>query len=163
MLWVVGAVMNAYAMGMAGSQGMLRRTIYEGGQWQPYVLVAMVGGILMGARARGLSGQRHRHAGAGQRAQALRAGEVAGKEAAGRRRRDKLCGGGERPPPTPMARKAPCEAIARRMNSRERVLEAMAGGEPDRVPCALSFYHVDIERAGSGRHFTGTAWWTWRW
>jgi uroporphyrinogen decarboxylase len=32
------------------------------------------------------------------------------------------------------------------MNSRERVLEAMAGGTPDRVPCALSFYHVDIEK-----------------
>jgi cytochrome c oxidase subunit I len=47
-LWVVGAVVNAYAMGMAGAQGMLRRTIYEGSQWQPYVLVAMIGGILMG-------------------------------------------------------------------------------------------------------------------
>ena len=46
--WLIGAVMNAYAMGMAGSQGMLRRTLYEGGQFQPYVAVAMVGGILMG-------------------------------------------------------------------------------------------------------------------
>ncbi len=32
------------------------------------------------------------------------------------------------------------------MNSRDRVLEAMAGGEPDRVPCALSFYHIEIEK-----------------
>jgi uroporphyrinogen decarboxylase len=30
------------------------------------------------------------------------------------------------------------------MDGRERVLVAMAGGEPDRVPCALSFYHVDL-------------------
>jgi len=47
-LWIVGAVCNAYAMGMAGSQGMLRRTIYEGGQFQPYVLFALIGGLLMG-------------------------------------------------------------------------------------------------------------------
>jgi uroporphyrinogen decarboxylase len=32
------------------------------------------------------------------------------------------------------------------MNSRERVLTALDGGEPDRVPCALSFYHVDLEQ-----------------
>jgi uroporphyrinogen decarboxylase len=32
------------------------------------------------------------------------------------------------------------------MNARERVLTAMNGEEPDRVPCALSFYHVDVER-----------------
>ena len=32
------------------------------------------------------------------------------------------------------------------MNSRERLLTAMDGGEPDRVPRALSFYHVAIER-----------------
>jgi uroporphyrinogen decarboxylase len=31
------------------------------------------------------------------------------------------------------------------MNSRQRVLRAMDGGEPDRIPCALGFYHVDIE------------------
>lgn len=29
------------------------------------------------------------------------------------------------------------------MNGRERTLLAMAGAEPDRVPCALNFYHVD--------------------
>ncbi|MEJ2732906.1 MAG: hypothetical protein P8189_04930 [Anaerolineae bacterium] len=32
------------------------------------------------------------------------------------------------------------------MNARERLLTAMDGGEPDRVPCALGFYHVDLER-----------------
>ena len=48
-LWVVGAVCNAYPMGMAGSRGMLRRTIYEGGQFQPYVAFSWLGGALMGA------------------------------------------------------------------------------------------------------------------
>lgn len=47
-LWVIGAVLNAYAMGMAGAQGMLRRTIYEGGQFRPYVAVSWLGGALMG-------------------------------------------------------------------------------------------------------------------
>ncbi len=32
-----------------------------------------------------------------------------------------------------------------RMNGRERILTAMAGAEPDRVPCALNFYHVELE------------------
>ena len=31
------------------------------------------------------------------------------------------------------------------MNSRERLLLAMDGSEPDRIPCALGFYHVDLE------------------
>lgn len=31
------------------------------------------------------------------------------------------------------------------MNGRERILLAMAEAEPDRVPCALNFYHVEIE------------------
>jgi uroporphyrinogen decarboxylase len=31
------------------------------------------------------------------------------------------------------------------MNSRERLLLAMDGGEPDHVPTALAFYHVDME------------------
>lgn len=30
------------------------------------------------------------------------------------------------------------------MNSRERVLTALDGREPDRVPCALNFYRVDV-------------------
>ena len=31
------------------------------------------------------------------------------------------------------------------MDSRERLLLAMDGSEPDRIPCALGFYHVDLE------------------
>jgi hypothetical protein len=31
------------------------------------------------------------------------------------------------------------------MIARERLLTALAGGQPDRVPCALSFYHLDLE------------------
>ena len=31
------------------------------------------------------------------------------------------------------------------MNARERLLLAMDGGTPDRIPCALGFYHVDLE------------------
>ena len=30
------------------------------------------------------------------------------------------------------------------MNSRERILTALDGGEPDRVPCALGFYYQNI-------------------
>ncbi len=32
------------------------------------------------------------------------------------------------------------------MNTRERLLTALDGGEPDRVPCALGFYHVDLDQ-----------------
>ena len=32
------------------------------------------------------------------------------------------------------------------MNARERVLTSLDGGEPDRVPCALNFSRVDVER-----------------
>jgi cytochrome c oxidase subunit 1 len=46
-LWIVGSVVMAYAMGMAGSRGMLRRTFYEGGQFQSYTLVAIIGGVLI--------------------------------------------------------------------------------------------------------------------
>ncbi len=46
-LWIGGSVVMAYAMGMAGSQGMLRRTFYEGGQFQGYTLVAIIGGVLV--------------------------------------------------------------------------------------------------------------------
>ncbi|HET7091062.1 MAG TPA: cbb3-type cytochrome c oxidase subunit I [Anaerolineae bacterium] len=47
--WMVGAVLMAYAMGMAGSQGMLRRTLYTTAQYQPYMVVALIGGLLMSA------------------------------------------------------------------------------------------------------------------
>jgi cytochrome c oxidase subunit 1 len=46
-LWIVGSVVMAYAMGMAGSRGMLRRTFYEGTIYQPYTLAAIVGGVLV--------------------------------------------------------------------------------------------------------------------
>ena len=32
------------------------------------------------------------------------------------------------------------------MNARERILTALDGGEPDRVPCALGFHHVALEK-----------------
>jgi cytochrome c oxidase subunit 1 len=44
--WIVGSVIMAYSMGMAGAQGMLRRTIYEGGVFEGYTLVAVIGGVL---------------------------------------------------------------------------------------------------------------------
>jgi cytochrome c oxidase subunit 1 len=46
-LWIGGSVVMAYAMGMAGSRGMLRRTFYEGTTFQPYTLVAIIGGVLV--------------------------------------------------------------------------------------------------------------------
>lgn len=45
--WLVGAVIMAYAMGMAGSQGMLRRTLYTATLYQPYMAVALTGAFLM--------------------------------------------------------------------------------------------------------------------
>lgn len=46
-LWLIGSVSMAYAMGMAGSQGMLRRTLYTGGEFTPYTLVAIIGGAIL--------------------------------------------------------------------------------------------------------------------
>jgi cytochrome c oxidase subunit 1 len=46
-LWIIGSVTMAYAMGMAGARGMLRRTFYEGTTFQPYTLAAIIGGILV--------------------------------------------------------------------------------------------------------------------
>ena len=40
------------------------------------------------------------------------------------------------------------------MNSRERILTALDGGQPDRIPCALSFYRVDLEGLFPGREDT---------
>lgn len=45
--WLGGAVIMAYAMGMAGIEGMLRRTIYTELLYQPYMIVALVGALLM--------------------------------------------------------------------------------------------------------------------
>jgi len=46
-LWIVGCVIMTYAMGMAGARGMLRRTLYESTVYQPNVLVALVGGVII--------------------------------------------------------------------------------------------------------------------
>jgi cytochrome c oxidase subunit 1 len=46
-LWMVGSVIMAYAMGMAGARGMLRRTFYPGGEFQGYALGAIIGGVLV--------------------------------------------------------------------------------------------------------------------
>ncbi len=46
-LWLIGSVTMSYAMGMAGSKGMLRRTLYTGGEFTPYTLVAIIGGTIL--------------------------------------------------------------------------------------------------------------------
>lgn len=46
--WMIGSVVMAYAMGMAGSNGMLRRTIYTNSEFSPYTLVGLFGGLLAG-------------------------------------------------------------------------------------------------------------------
>ncbi|MCS7282493.1 MAG: cbb3-type cytochrome c oxidase subunit I, partial [Anaerolineae bacterium] len=47
-LWMAGSVLMTYTMGMAGSQGMLRRMLYpQPNPYQPFLEVAWVGGILM--------------------------------------------------------------------------------------------------------------------
>ncbi len=46
-LWLIGSVSMAYAMGMAGSKGMLRRTLYTAGEFTPYTLVAIIGGTIL--------------------------------------------------------------------------------------------------------------------
>jgi cytochrome c oxidase subunit 1 len=46
-LWLAGCVIMTYVMGRAGSLGMLRRTLYESGQFQPYTLAAIVGSLLI--------------------------------------------------------------------------------------------------------------------
>ena len=48
-LWLIGAVWMSYAMGMAGSKGMLRRTLYTGGEFTPYALMAIIGGTILSA------------------------------------------------------------------------------------------------------------------
>jgi cytochrome c oxidase subunit 1 len=46
--WIVGSVAMTYVMGMAGVQGMLRRTLYPlPNPYEPYMAVALAGGLLM--------------------------------------------------------------------------------------------------------------------
>ncbi|MBA4385475.1 MAG: cbb3-type cytochrome c oxidase subunit I [Anaerolinea sp.] len=46
-LWLIGSVSMAYAMGWAGSKGMLRRTLYTGGEFTPFTLAAIIGGTIL--------------------------------------------------------------------------------------------------------------------
>ncbi len=47
-LWMVGSLLMTYVMGMAGSQGMLRRMLYpQPNPYQAYLDAAWVGGVLM--------------------------------------------------------------------------------------------------------------------
>lgn len=48
-LWLLGSVSMAYAMGWAGSNGMLRRTLYTHGEFTPYTLAAIIGGTILSA------------------------------------------------------------------------------------------------------------------
>ncbi len=46
--WMVGSVVMAYGMGMAGAQGMLRRTLYPAAAYYPFKVVGVIGAILTG-------------------------------------------------------------------------------------------------------------------
>lgn len=46
-LWLIGSVSMSYAMGWAGSKGMLRRTLYTGGEFTPFTLAAIIGGTIL--------------------------------------------------------------------------------------------------------------------
>ncbi|MCL5986875.1 MAG: cbb3-type cytochrome c oxidase subunit I [Actinobacteria bacterium] len=45
--WLIGALVMSEAMGKAGSEGMLRRTLYTTTQYQPHMVVALIGASLM--------------------------------------------------------------------------------------------------------------------
>ncbi|MFZ5916703.1 MAG: cbb3-type cytochrome c oxidase subunit I [Chloroflexota bacterium] len=45
--WMVGNVVMAYSMGMAGSKGMVRRTLYESNQYQTYEMIAWLAGLVV--------------------------------------------------------------------------------------------------------------------
>jgi cytochrome c oxidase subunit 1 len=46
-LWMIGSVVMAYGMGMAGAKGMLRRTIYPAEMYQVFKLVGLIGSLLV--------------------------------------------------------------------------------------------------------------------
>lgn len=46
-LFFAGALIMGLAMGIAGVEGMLRRTLYYNGEYTTYMLTATIGGILM--------------------------------------------------------------------------------------------------------------------
>ncbi len=45
--WLIGAFIMTSAMGWAGNLGMLRRTLYTDGSFQPYMVIAIIGAGLM--------------------------------------------------------------------------------------------------------------------
>ena len=46
--WIVGSVVMAYVMGMSGSKGMLRRTVYPSpNPYQPFLTIALISGLVM--------------------------------------------------------------------------------------------------------------------
>jgi cytochrome c oxidase subunit 1 len=47
LLWMVGSVGMALSMGMAGSKGMLRRTIYTNGEFSVYTAAAIIFGSIL--------------------------------------------------------------------------------------------------------------------
>jgi len=46
-LWLSGSIVMAYVMGMAGSEGMLRRTIYMNSEFSIYTLIAVISGVVL--------------------------------------------------------------------------------------------------------------------
>jgi cytochrome c oxidase subunit 1 len=46
--WLIGAVGMALTMGMAGSMGMLRRTLYVNGEFTAYTFPALIFGMILG-------------------------------------------------------------------------------------------------------------------
>ncbi|MGC8874863.1 MAG: cbb3-type cytochrome c oxidase subunit I [Chloroflexia bacterium] len=47
-LWMIGSVAMAYGLGMAGTRGMLRRTLYTDGVYAPFLAVGLIGALLVG-------------------------------------------------------------------------------------------------------------------
>lgn len=45
--WMAGGLTMAIAMGMAGTRGMLRRTLYPDNFYEPYMVVALVGALIL--------------------------------------------------------------------------------------------------------------------
>ena len=45
--WIIGTLGMTYCMGLAGARGMLRRTLYSNGEFEPYMLVALAFSVLI--------------------------------------------------------------------------------------------------------------------
>lgn len=46
-LFFTGSLIMGLAMGMAGTEGMLRRTLYSNGEFFSYMFIAIVGGLMI--------------------------------------------------------------------------------------------------------------------